>query len=147
MPRISTALLIAAFPLALALARADEPAAKDDLAKLQGEWKTMIGANKDRPVTFSIKDKAIAVKFTTGDGDTLNLKGEIKLNDSASPRTIDFVKFKNNGEDMEDSLGLYKVDGDKLTVCVGAPGEPRPGDFKAGEGDEPPHLWTFTRPK
>ncbi len=145
MRRLPMALLI--LPLSLALAAADDPAPTGDLAKLQGEWKTMIGPNKDRPVTFSIKDKAIAVKFTTGDGEALNLKGELKLGESASPRTIDFVKFKNNGEDMDDSLGLYKVDGDALTVCVGGPGESRPTEFKAGDGDEPPHLWTFTRPK
>lgn len=147
MRRTSTALLLAAFPLTLALtlARADD-AEKGDLARLQGEWKTMIGPNKDRPVTFSIKEKAITVKFTTGDGETLNLKGELKLNESASPRSIDFTKFKNNGEDMEDSLGVYKIEGDTLTLCVGAPGDPRPTEFKGG-GDEPPHLWTFTRPK
>jgi uncharacterized protein (TIGR03067 family) len=147
MRRLATALLIAFLPLALAIARADDPAPTGDLAKLQGEWKTMIGPNKDRPVTFSIKGKAVAVKFTTGDGETLNLAGEIKVDESASPRTIDFVGFKHDGEAMDDSRGLYKVEGDTFTLCVAGPGEPRPAEFKAGSGDEPPHLWTFTRPK
>jgi uncharacterized protein (TIGR03067 family) len=145
MRRLSIALMIASLPLALV--RADDPAPKGDLAKLQGEWKTTVGGNKDRPVTFSIKDKAITVKFTTPDGETLNLSGEIKVDEAASPRTIDFLKFKNNGEAMDDSMGLYKVEGDTFTLCVGGPGEPRPKEFKAGDGDEPPHLWTFTRPK
>jgi uncharacterized protein (TIGR03067 family) len=145
MRRLSMALLIASLPLTFAAA--DDPAKKDDLAKLQGDWKAMVGPNKDRPVTFAIKDKEITVKFTSGDGQVLNLKGELKLNESASPRTIDFVKFKNEGEAMDDSLGLYKIEGDTLTLCVGAPGDARPAEFKAGDGDEPPHLWTFARPK
>jgi uncharacterized protein (TIGR03067 family) len=121
--------------------------AKDDLARLQGDWKAMIGPNKDRPVTFAIKDKSIAVKYTTDDGNVLNLKGEFAINESASPRTIDFVKFKNEGEDMDDTLGLYKVEGDTFTLCVSGPGEPRPSEFKAGDGGEHPGLWAFSRPK
>jgi uncharacterized protein (TIGR03067 family) len=121
--------------------------AKDDLAKLQGDWKTMIGPNKDRLVTFAIKDRSMACKYTTEDGQILDLKGEITLNESATPRTIDFVKFKNGGEDMDDSLGLYKVEGDTLTICVSSPGDPRPTEFKAGEGGDHPGLWIFKRPK
>lgn len=143
MSRLSTALLIASLPFAVA--RAEDPTG--DLAKLQGTWKAMIGPNKDRPVTLEIKGKAITAKFTNDDGKVLDLKGEVALNESASPRTIDFAKFKNDGEDIDDTLGLYKVEGDTLTLCVGSPGDPRPTEFKAGEGDGPPRLWTFTRAK
>lgn len=147
MRRPSIALLGLALALPLALAAADDPAPAGDLAKLQGDWKTSIGPNKDRPVTFAIKDRTIAVKFTTADGETLNLKGELVLNESATPRTIDFVKFKHGSDEIEDARGLYKIEEDTLTVCVGAPGEARPAEFKAGDGDAPPHLWTFTRTK
>jgi uncharacterized protein (TIGR03067 family) len=124
-----------------------DEAKADDLARLQGDWKTMIGPNKDRLVTFSFKDKAVAIKFTTAAGETLDIKGEITLNESASPRTIDFVKVKVGDDGMDDSQGLYKVEGDTFTLCVAGPGEPRPAEFKAGEGDSPPHLWIFNRPK
>jgi uncharacterized protein (TIGR03067 family) len=139
-------------PQLITFARKKPEAPKDDarggdLAGLQGEWKAMIGAERDRPVIFTIKDKTIAVKFTTAEGQVLNLSGEISLNESASPRTIDFVKFKNEGEPMDDTLGLYEVKGDTLRLCVGAPGDPRPAEMKGGPGDEAPRLWLFTRTK
>jgi uncharacterized protein (TIGR03067 family) len=77
-----------------------------------------------------------------------DLKGELKLGESAALKTIDFIKFKNpNGDDMPDSAGLYKLEGDTLTLCVNNPGEPRPSEFKAGEGDEAPRVWSFARQK
>ena len=133
-------------PHLFTLARKKDDEAKGDLAKLQGTWKAMIGPNKDRPVTLEIKDKAIIAKFTNDEGKLLDLKGEVAINESASPRTIDFVKFKNDGDDVDDSLGVYKIEGETLTLCVGGPGDPRPSEFKSG-GDEAPRLWTFTRPK
>jgi uncharacterized protein (TIGR03067 family) len=128
-----------------AAAKPDET--KGDFARLQGDWKAMIGAERDRPVTFAIKGKSIAVSFTTADGQMIDLKGEVAIDEAASPRTIDFLGFKHDGDAIDDAHGLYKLEGEALTLCVGAPGAPRPGEFKAGGNDEPPYLWTFTRPK
>jgi uncharacterized protein (TIGR03067 family) len=144
MPRLKIALLlILAMP---GLAWSEGPVS-GDLAKLQGRWTTKIGAEKNRPVTLAIENQTIVVKFTTPEGDTLDIQGELVLNESASPKTIDFIKMKNGGENMDDSLGLYKIEGETFTLCVGRPGEPRPSTFKGGDGDEPPFLWTFTRAK
>jgi hypothetical protein len=44
----------------------------------------------------------------------------------ARPPTIDFTKFKTGeGVEIRDTLGIYRLEGDALALCVGGPGEPR----------------------
>ena len=123
--------------------------AKGDLAKLAGAWEAKVGANKDRSIVVEFKGSSVSAKLTGDDGNSATYKGEAKINESASPKTIDFVKFK--GEDGNelggDNLGLYKIEGETLTICAGGHGNPRPSEFKGEAGGEGPNLWTFTRKK
>jgi uncharacterized protein (TIGR03067 family) len=126
----------------------DEAKPKDDLTALEGKWKTLIGPNKDRPLVLEFKGKSVVARFTSEDGDMTDLKGEVKLDEKATPKTIAFVKFTHaNGDEMPDTLGLYKIEGDSLTLCVNNPGEPRPAEFKAGDGGEAPRVWSLARQK
>jgi uncharacterized protein (TIGR03067 family) len=145
-PRLAMTCLILGLGLTLS-ARGDDPAPVGDLAKLQGNWKAMTGPNKDRPVTMELKGKTIAAKLTGEDGEVTSLKGELAVNDSAKPPTIDFTKFKNGqGEDVGDIQGIYRLEGDTLTICVGNPGGARPTEFKV-EDNGGHRLLTFTRSK
>ena len=64
-------------------------------------------------------------------------KGTYTLDRTAKPPTID---FKHDGGKLEGKtwLGLYRRDGDKLTICDNAPdlakGRPTTLDSKAGSG-------------
>jgi uncharacterized protein (TIGR03067 family) len=126
---------------------ADDEAPKGDLAKLQGKWKTMIGPNKDIPITIEIKGKNIAATFTNDEGKEMTLKGELKLDEKAKPKTADFVNFRGgDGEDMPDNLAIYELADDEWKVCAGGHNNPRPTDFKDSD-DGGPHLLVLKRVK
>src|SRR5438067_98309 len=101
----------------------DKPAAKSDLDRLQGVWRAMVGRDKDIPLTMEIKGKAVVFVITTPEGDRRARQGEIRLDDKASPKRLDWIKFKGpDGDDDPESPAIYKLDGDELTICTGGPG-------------------------
>ena len=148
MNRLLSAFAVLALLAVPAFADEKDKPAKGDLAKFQGTWTTKAGANQEVAVVLSFKENTTHVKFTTGDGQTFEIDGEIKLNDSARPhKTIDWVKFKTpQGDDAPDNLGIYEfTDDDTLKVCNGGPSNERPTEFKAGENGAPPQLFTLKR--
>ena|GEM_PF-3406425 len=125
----------------------DDAPLKGDLAKLQGDWTATVGPDKNITLGLNVKGRAVVVTFALPGGEEQTLKGEIALNEEAKPKTVDWVKFtRPNGEDAPPNLGIYTLDGDEFTVCSGGPDNPRPTEFKAGEGGHP-ILAVFTRKK
>ena len=141
-------LLLAALLLLPGTLRADDdPAPEGDLAKLQGKWKTNVGPDKDIPIVVEIKGNKVTVSFTNRQGEKVELKGEVKINENASPKTCDWINFKRpDGTDAEPNLGIYKIEGDIFTVCNGGPNNPRPTEFKEGDNG-PPNLLVLERVK
>lgn len=141
-----TFLLLAALAL-VPPATAQEKAPEGDLGKLQGQWKTLIGPEKNIPLVVTIKDKTITAVLKSPQGEDFTLTGELKLDEKASPKTIDWINFKTPaGDETQPNYGLYKFEGDKWVVCNGGPGNPRPKEMKAGQ-DGPPNLIEFERVK
>lgn len=143
----AVALLLGLTTAAAAFVRADDKV-EGDLAKLQGHWKATVGPNKDIPVDFELKGNDATFTFTNDQGEKIVLKGEVKVDDKAAPhKAIDFVNFKRpNGEDAQPNLAIYKLDGEALTVCTGGPGNPRPSEFKDGDGAQQ-HVIEFKKVK
>ena len=132
-------LTILALSIAL-VADAPKPVAPDKaaLAKLQGKWRLTAVAHGGKSVpakelvnqTVEIKD----IRTTARDGD--DVKDETKivaLEAKGKPSAIDFEM--TSGDDKGKTLaGIWKLDGDKLTICVPEPGKTRPKAFEGKEG-------------
>ena len=113
--------------------KADAP--KGDLGKLQGRWSTLAGADKNLKITILFTGAKIEATFAPQDGEERTAKGEVVVNDAATPKTIDFVNFVGpNGNEIEPNLAIYTLEADQLTVCAGGPGKERPTEFKDGDG-------------
>ena len=126
-------------------ARADEPALAGDLAKLQGQWTATFGPQNNIVVVLTIKGNSAVLAFTR-DGQSIESKGEIKIDEKAKPhKTLDWIHFTTpTGDTAPANLGIYKLSGDSITVCNGGPGNERPTEFKAGDGGQP-QLFVLNR--
>src|SRR5262245_33275147 len=118
---------------ARAEARADEKAAKTDKDKIQGKWKITEAVISGRRLPV---DRAVAILG----GDTMEFKGDkvavreemtFTLDPSKSPKWIDMSPAEKKGL----VVGVYALDGDKLTLHYAAPGStdrPTELEFKQG---------------
>ena len=72
----------------------------------------------------------------------------IELDPSRDPRAIDVIP--DGGKDRgERVLGIYKLEDDRLTICMAAPGKPRPDGVQGREGERlhPPHVHSREGPE
>ena len=134
------ALLI--LPILLA---ADAPPS-GDLAQLQGDWTVKAGPKKDIPVTLSVHGSDVSVDFASPLGIKIHAEGKLKINQSTSPKTIDWLGFSIlDGQDFPDILGIYELSHDTFRMVNGGMNDKRPQEFKKGDGVLADIL-VFTRP-
>ena len=113
-------------------AGAQDDAAKKELKKLEGTWATVSIEAAGQKVTD--EDKIKTRKLTTkGDKYTLKVgdetvEGTIDINPTKKPKTID-VKPASGSNKGKTLLGIYKLDGDGLKICLAPPGKDRPTAF------------------
>jgi len=127
--------LFASFACWSALGSDDQ--VKDELKRHQGTWITTTsifdGQSASPEIVRSI------TRIVTDDRVIWERNGKrfagtkIELDPSRSPQTIDVIPDggPNRGEHI---LGIYKLDGNTITICMAGPGQTRPKEFKAEKG-------------
>ncbi len=125
--------LTAVFTLA-----AGDAEVKKDEDRLQGTWKvTSIenDGNKVDPKEFANWKLVIAGdKMTALDSNDVMDEHTFKLDAAAKPAAIDLTLLtgESKGKTMQ---GIYRIEGDTLTVCVAEPGKKdRPREFRSEPG-------------
>ena len=123
-----------------------EDAVKAELKKLEGTWQLVSAMTDGKAATEDfvakvqviIKDGKHSVKI---DGETAVKEIPVAVDPSTDPKsTTDTLP------DGQTILGIYKLEGDKLTSCVAKPGQPRPKAF-ASEPGSGQTLRVFRRAK
>jgi RNA polymerase sigma-70 factor (ECF subfamily) len=135
-------LMLGAAALALGAGAPKEDEAARDLKQFQGTWtldsvevngmkidaETLKGAGQE--ITLIVKEDKVTLKLKRGD-----VEGTLKLDPTKKPRAYDSKGTDPAGQTHE-AVGIYKFEGDTLTVCYVAAGKDRPTEFKAEAGSE-----------
>jgi uncharacterized protein (TIGR03067 family) len=141
----------------LATARGDQirvwelvpDAPKTDLHRIEGTWLAVSGEHAGNPwdsaavkmTQFAFNGELFRFTFPFPE-DILNQKIADKPATTTGTFTLDPTKVPGVitliGEEGENVLvqGIYRLDGERLTLCLGRPGHDRPRDFKAPAGGE-----------
>jgi uncharacterized protein (TIGR03067 family) len=105
-----------------------------DLGRLQGKWAAMAGSRRDVRVEMEICGREVKVAISTPQGFSIKAGGELRLNESTTPRSLDWVRFASSDQQFPSIAAVYRLEGETFTVCNGGFLGPRPKDFKPGEG-------------
>jgi uncharacterized protein (TIGR03067 family) len=119
--------------LALSAGLLSAAPAPEDAEKIQGTWKIeslVIGGTERVDAKRQSQLIFAGEKFKVKDGDDTTGEGSFKLDPATKPKNIDLQG------DGRVAHGIYKFDGDTLTICGDESGKPRPTEFESKKGSE-----------
>ena len=108
--------------------------------KLDGEW-VLTSFEKDGKKVPEEDFKGMKIRFVTSSGTVAVTKGEktlaegkVDVDPAKQPKTINVTITSEGPQKGKNSLGIYRVDGDFLTLCMNESGTVRPKDFASKPG-------------
>jgi uncharacterized protein (TIGR03067 family) len=132
MTRRRLILLVVSLAVVGPLTAADKDKEKDE-DRLQGSWSVTATTFDGKAVPEDqVKGRKLTFKGKefTSTGGPKERTLSFTLEPGKDPRRIDMKRA-----DQEQAvLGIYKLDGDELTICYGEPGKERPTKFKSEDG-------------
>src|SRR4051794_10754031 len=75
------------------------PACAGDLSRLQGCWTGKAGARRELKVTLDVEGRTVRVRIATPQGLTIRAQGELRIDETTAPRTLDWVNFLIAGQE------------------------------------------------
>ena len=122
-----------------AQALADDKAQSDKLKPFQGTWATD-GEGIDAKWTFEGEKLKATVNGT-------DYSCKVKVDTEAKPNATLDLDIEEGPEESKGKTSkcIYKLDGEKLTLCVSFPGKDRPKDFAQVEDES--YLFTLKKQK
>jgi uncharacterized protein (TIGR03067 family) len=137
-------ILLVSFAISAAgIATADD--ARPDKLRLQGNWIVESCEQYGRPDPASVGDFVILEagkgRFIDKDDPCDECEFVVAIFAEEDPKQLDFkytgTKHREDIGPGEDTMhGIYRFDGDRLRICLGSGGDPRPRDFKTKPGEE-----------
>jgi uncharacterized protein (TIGR03067 family) len=121
--------------LLVVMASGAAPSVQGDLAKLQGCWQTKVGLKKATTVKIEIRGNSVAATISTPQGVKIQADGEVKIDETVSPKALDWIKFTTgDGEEVPEVHAIYRIEGERLFIRSGGFNDQRPKGFNPGEG-------------
>jgi uncharacterized protein (TIGR03067 family) len=131
-----TAIVVIAGLLA-AVAGGQEKGATE-MERLAGKWECVAGANDGKPLgENTIKQLRLTLTkeggYKTELGEQVLFDSTCKLDTAKQPPQIDMIGTEgaNKGKTAQ---GIYRLEGDRLTICYTMPGHERPTQFESQPG-------------
>jgi uncharacterized protein (TIGR03067 family) len=110
---------------------------QDAAKELQGVWTcahaTIDGNPLAEDTAKQLKLTLTADRYKSQRGDQVLFDSSYKVDASKSPKQIEMIGTEGDLKGKA-ALGIYKLDGDTLTMCYCLPGKERPTAFESSSG-------------
>jgi uncharacterized protein (TIGR03067 family) len=117
---------------------AKAPAPSGPATEFEGEWQmlsgVMDGKEMDATAVQWVKRVTRGNRTIVAAGPQTMLNVEFTFDHAASPPSIDYLNLHGPSKGKRQK-GIYRFEGDVLTVCTAAPGGDRPREFSSARGE------------